>query len=166
MKRAAAEREHAAIAQQSDAIYTAATQAAVESIDAAPEKYPHIIAEYTPAELAHALQNAAAQHGPAYKKKFGEYPTDEVIAEYLEDQARARAETLAERRARVGQKASVPSKGELPGDLQVAQPATGPSPRTLTSRAASEKATATKPWSQEWADEESLRILSASLKTG
>lgn len=165
-EKAEKEREEQAKRKAVDTDYDQATAAFIEHVDAAPEKYPHLISEFTPSELAHAAQVAAGQHAEAYKAKFGEYPDDDVIAEYLEDQAKARAEALAERRARVGQKAPVPSKGDSSGDLQVAQPATGPSPRTLTSRTASEKATAQKPWSQEWADEESLRILNAALKTG
>ncbi len=166
MEKAAEDRENASKRQSLDHDYNQATAAFIEHVDASPDKYPHLIAEYTPAELARAAQAAADQHAVAYKNKFGEFPDDSVIADFLEDQARTRAEALAERRARVGQKAPVPSKGETPGDLQVAQPATGPSPRTLTSRAASEKATTAKPWSQEWADEESLRILQAAFKTG
>lgn len=165
-EKAEKDREEASKRKAVDSEYDQATAAFISLVDAAPDKYPHLISEYTPSELARAAQVAAGQHAEAYKAKFGEYPDDDVIAEYLEDQAKARAEALAERRARVGQKAPVPSKGDSSGDLQVAQPATGPSPRTLTSRTASEKATAAKPWSQEWADEESLRILNAALKAG
>jgi hypothetical protein len=165
-EKAEKEREQSSVRQRVDAEYNEATAGFLAMVDAKPEAYPHLIAEYTPAELARAAQVAADQHAVAYKNKFGEYPDDSVIADYLEDQAKARAEALAERRARVGHKAHEPSKGATSGDLQVAQPATGPSPRTLTSRTASEKATASKPWSQEWADEESLRILNAALKAG
>jgi hypothetical protein len=166
MEAAAAKREDDAKRREADSLYNEATQQFISHVDAAPDKYPHLIAEYTPSELASLAQRTVDAHAGPYREKFGEFPDDEVIAEFLEDQAKARAETLAERRARVGQKAQVPSEGKTPGDLQVAQPATGPSPRTLTSRTASEKATAQKPWSQEWADEESLRILHAALKTG
>lgn len=166
MKKASEAREHASRRHEVESTYNAATQQFLAHVDSATDKYPHLIAEYTPEELASAARAAAEQHAEPYKAKFGEYPDDDVIAEYLEGQAKARAEALAERRARVGQKAPLLSASKTPGDLQVAQPATGPSPRTLTSRAASEKATAAKPWSQEAADEESIRILSAALKAG
>lgn len=169
MEKAAAEREEAARVAQLDSGYNEATQAFLAHVDAGTDKYPHLIAEYTPAELAQAARAAAEQHSRPYFEKFGEYPDDEVIAEYLEGQAKARAEALAERRARIGQKASLPSQGVSSGVLQAAQPDSGPSPRTLTSRVASEKATAAPSgWSQEQADEESLRILQAALnkKTG
>lgn len=168
MEKAAAEREQAAKVAALDTNYNQATQAFLAHVDTSTEKYPHLIAEYTPTELAHAARAAADQHAAPYFEKFGTYPDDEVIAEYLEVQAKARAEALAERRARIG-KAPVPSKGVSSGDLQASQPDPGLSPRTLSSRVASEKATAAPSgWSQEAADEESLRILNAALnrKTG
>lgn len=144
--------------------YNAATQQFLEKVDAAPDKYPHLIAEYTAPELAAAARAAAAQHSKPYFDKYGEYPSDEMIAEYLEDQARARVEALAERRARVGQKAPPPSKGISSGDERAAQPDRGPSPRTLSSRQTSQRGSSPRPWSQEAADEESLRILSGAIK--
>lgn len=153
-------------AQRLDADYNDATKAFLAHVDAGADKYPHLHAEHTPQELASMARHTAEQHGRAFYEKYGEYPSDDILAEYLEEQAKARAEVLAERRARIGKSAPVPSQGKLSGVQQVAQPDPGPSPRTLTSRAASEKASSPSVWSQEWADQESLRILSASLKAG
>jgi uncharacterized membrane protein YccC len=157
-------REHQAKQAEAAEHYNAATRQFLESVDAAPEKYPHLIAEYTPAELAHAARDVAEKHGEAFFKKYGEHPNDDVIAEYLETQAQKRAEVLAERRARVGQKAPVPSKGEPSGDLRATQLDRGPSPRTLSSRQSSQRSNAPRPWTQEGADEESMRILEGSIK--
>ncbi len=164
-----AEREHErrAIAQQQmmQSSYQA-QEAFLEHVVSKAVEYPHLTEEFTPEEIQERGWQVATKHAGAYFKKFGEYPDDSVIADFLETEAKARAEKRTAWRQRIGQKALTPSAGKTPGDLQVAQPATGPSPRTLTSRTASEKATAAKPWSQEWADEESLRILQAALKTG
>jgi hypothetical protein len=154
-KQAEAEKQ-AILRQQSDADYNAATQRFIEHVDATADKYPHLIAEYTPAELASAAKRAAEQHAKPYFAKYGEYPDDDVIAEYLEDQARARAEALAERRARVGITASRPSQGT---PANQGQPAKAITPRTLTNGASSQKATAAKPWTQKDADEESIRLI-------
>lgn len=167
MRDAQAERERAVRVQQIDAAYNERTEAFVAHVDGEPEKYPHLIAEYTPTELAQAARAAADQHAVPYFNQFGKYPDDDVIAEYLEEQAKARAEALAERRARIGRPASPPSQGNPIGQTAVVTPTDpGPGPRTLTSRDASIKASAPKPWSQDAADEESLRILQAAMRSG
>lgn len=166
MQDAARDRDHQARVQENDSNYNAATAQFLEFVDTTPDKYPHLTAEYTPSELAQVARAAAEKHAPAYIAKFGEAPSDEILADYLEEQAAARVAALAERRARIGQKAQQPSQGVTSGVQSASQPDQGPSPRTLTSRAASEKAAVPPKWSQEAADEESLRILNAALKAG
>jgi hypothetical protein len=163
MRDAALERERATQRQEADHGFNAATTQFLEFVDAAPEKYPHLIAEYTPAELAAAARETASTHSKPYFDKFGEYPSDDIIAQHLEDQAATRVQSLAERRARIGKPASAPSQGNSSGVLQVTQPEKGPSPRTLTSRAASEKASAPARQTQEDLDAECVRILQAGL---
>lgn len=154
-------------------------QAFIESVEKAADKYPHLIEEFTPDETVREAYRVLSEvvrydergqpvtRNQAFKEDHGSEPTDDQIAEYLESLAKERAEIRAARRARMGQSApKQPSQGVPEGDLKTAQPDRGQSPRTLTSRAATEKATAAKPWSQEAADEESLRILGAALKAG
>lgn len=151
----------------------------VEKIEKNAAKYPHLVEEYTPDETVREGYRVLSEivgyddrgqpvtRREAFKAEHGEEPSDEDVADYLEHQAKQRAQIRQERRARMGQSATQPpSEGNPTGDLKTAQPDRGQSPRTLTSRAASEKATAPKPWSQEQADEESLRILSQALKAG
>ena len=98
--------------------------------------------------------------------EHGSEPSDEVIAEALEERSVPRARVRSEWRARTGKNAPAPSTGTPSVDVRATQTDRGPSPRTLTSRAVSEKAAATPQWSQEAADEESLRILRAALSRG
>jgi hypothetical protein len=149
-------RQQAAQRQQHDARWNEATREFLGHVETS-DAYPHLIAEFTQSEIAQQAQALALQHGKAYFDQFGEYPSDAVLAEHLELQAKARAESLAERRARVGINAPrIPSQGT---PAIQGQPATATKPRTLTNGASSQKATAPKPWSQKDADEESRRIL-------
>jgi hypothetical protein len=139
-------------------------------------KYPTLVEELTPQEIVREgfacldeIVGKDASGKPvtrlqAFQAENGKPPTDEEIAEFLEYRAQPRAKARTEWRTRIGQKASPPSEGKPTGVLQVSQPDQGTSPRTLTSRAASEKASAPQKWSQEQADEESLRILREALK--
>lgn len=172
--------EKARAAQAKNAELRTKTESAfVAMVEAAADKYPHLIEEYTPEEtvaagyrvldevVGHDAKGRPVTRMQAYVAEHGAEPSDEEIAEYLEDQAAKRAKIRQERLARMGRGAQQkPSEGVPTGDLKTAQPDRGQSPRTLTSRAASEKAAAAKPWSQEAADEESIRILSAALKAG
>lgn len=161
MKAAQAERERAAESRTYEAQSSQAQQAFLEHI-ASSESYPHTVEEFTPSEIVKLGWELATKHSAAYFERFGEYPSDEVIAEELENQAKARA---AERSAWRARKVSAaPSKGIQSGNQRAAQPVTGPV--TLTSRASSERTSVPSGWSQEQADEESLRILQAALRTG
>lgn len=155
----------------------AAETAFVEHVEKNAAKYPHLVEEFTPEEtvregyrvldevVGHDDRGRPVTRNQAYKAEHGTEPTDDEIAEYLESLAEKRAQIRQERRARMGLGATqTPSQGNPTGDLKTAQPDRGQSPRTLTSRAASERATVPKPWSQEAADEESIRIIEAALR--
>lgn len=135
--------------------FEAATRQFVEFVDNSAEQYPHLVAEMTPAEIAREAQTVATQHSAAYHAKFGVYPDDSVIAEYLESQAKARHEALAERRARVGFGAISPRQGS--SDIQ-GQPSQA-RPRTLTNGVSAQRGSVAKPWSQADADAESRRLI-------
>jgi len=127
------------------------THAFVQMV-ASSEAFPTLVSEFTPEEIAQQANAVAQAHGEAYKREHGEYPSNEVIAQYLEDQAKARAQ----RRTSWRQPAQ-PSQGK-PGS-QIAQSVTSKEPRTLTNGSASQRASVSKPWSQKDADEESLRLI-------
>lgn len=130
---------------------------------ASSEAYPHLVAEFTAEEIAAQAWQLAKEHTPAYVKKFGEPPSDEVIAEHLESLARARAEKRAAWHAQIGR--DVPkARAAEPGEQRASQSERGPSPRTLSSRQTGQRSAAPRPWSQEAADEESLRILRGAIK--
>lgn len=134
------------------------TQQFVNHVAESAEKYPHLVAEFTPEEIAERGWSVAMQHAEAYKARFGDYPDDEVIAEFLEQQAKERAEKRNAWRERIGQRATPPSKGK-PGDAGAGQSVKANVPRTLTNGAASQKSTAPKDWSEKDAIEEAKRII-------
>lgn len=142
-----------------------AQEAFFEHVTTQAEKYVHTVEEFTPTEIVQKGWALAAEYAQPYFEKFGVYPDDDVIAEELERQAKARADERTAWRARNGKSAPTPSQGTSE-QLRATQPGKGPSPRTLTSRAASEKATVTAKWSQQQADEESLRVLQQALRAG
>jgi hypothetical protein len=140
-------------------------------------KYPALVETMTPTEFVNAgfaiLQEVVGKDDKgrpirrvdAYMAEHnGEPPTHEEIAEYLEWKAKPRFEEKSVFRTRVGQKAATPGEGTPNGQASATQTESGSGPRTLTSRDASIKASAPKPWSQEAADEESLRILRAAMR--
>ncbi len=137
--------------------YDAATEAFLAHVDASTEKYPHLIAEHTPAEIASLARQTAEQHAEAYRARFNVYPDDEVIAEHLESQAKARAEALAERRARFATHASPPLSQSTAAVQGL--PNQAAKPRTLTNGASATRASAPKAWSQADADAESIRLI-------
>jgi hypothetical protein len=163
---------------QSEQVWTEASQGFVKHIEATAEKYPHLVAEFTEGEAIAAAERALLEvvgtddagqpvtRAEAYRLQFGEYPDNDVIAEFLDTQAKARAEA----RQNSAWRKQVPANGSQPlssGDPNPKAPPVikGSSPRTLTSRAASEKATSiSKQWTQEAADAESLRILEDALR--
>lgn len=171
-----AEKAASARAQVNQA-WSEASTAFIEHVQTDPEKYPHLCEEFTEAEateLAYAqlteVVGRTADGKPvtrceAYRAQHGVYPDDEVIAEYLDTVAKQRIEGRTKSAWRKqGDPASQPSKGAPTGDPKPVPPAKGTIPRTLTAREASTRAAAPKPWTQEAADEESIRIIEAGLK--
>lgn len=160
------DREQAEVVSRVTAESVQAQRAFLEHVATKAETYPNTIEEFTPREIVERGWKLAEQHSAAYFKKFGEYPTDDVIAEQLEREATARAAERADNawRERIGKSAPKPRQGEPTGDVRAAQPDRGPSPRTLSSRTTSQRGSAPRPWSQEAADEESLRILNGAIK--
>lgn len=164
-----AERDRAAAMakrQQVDAEVSGAQKAFLDFVSASSDKYPHLVDEYTPDEIASQALALAERHSQDYFARFGVYPDDEVIAEELERQATARAESRSAWRQRIGKAPNEPSKGGSDGETAQRPAVKAEGPRTLTSRAASVKATPPKVWSQEEADAESLRILESAFRTG
>lgn len=162
---------------QTEQVWTEASKGFVQHIEATADKYPNLVAEYTEAEAIGAAERALLEvvgqddagkpvtRADAYFQKFGEYPDNDVIAEFLDAQAKQRAEA----RQNSGWRKQVSAPGSQPllnGDSNPKAPPVnkGSSPRTLTSRAASEKASPPKGWSQEAADAESIRILQSAFK--
>lgn len=153
-------RERAARQQADQQAYYHVQEQFIGHVAAQPESYPHLVEEFTPQEIAERGWQVATKHAAAYKAQFGDYPDDSVIAEYLEGEAKARAEARAAWRERIGKTAPTPSQGRL---VNQGQPVKANTPRTLTNGASSTKATASKPWSQKDADEESKRILAQAF---
>lgn len=153
-------RETAATRATLDAQVEQGQQAFLEHVASSAELYPNLVDLYTPSRIAREALAVAEQHGAAYYKKFGEYPSDSVIAEHLEEVAKQEAEERRAWQARVGK----PSEGGS-GELKQRAKVNAQGPRTLTSKAASEKASPPRTWDQNWADEESLRILEAGLSS-
>lgn len=164
-----------------EAAWREASQAFVQFVGESGEKYPHLTTEFTEAEAVEAAHRSLTEivgHDPdgqpviraeAYRRQFGEYPDNDVIAEYLDEQAKARAQAREQSAWRKrGQSAANGSQPLQNGEPNAAAPQVnrGTSPRTLTSRAASEKATAPKQKTQEEIDAESIRILQGAIKTG
>ena len=101
----------------------------------------------------------------AYRRQFGEYPDHDVVAEYLETLAKQELEARSKSAWRKrGESAEPASKAALNGDSRSVPMVKGTSPRTLSSRDTNQRASAPKPWSQEAADEESIRILEAAFR--
>lgn len=174
----AAMREQAQRA-QADASWKAACDGFVAMVNDNADKYPNLVAEFTEAEateevykalhevIGHDANGKPVSRGDAYRRQFGQWPDDDTIAEFVDARAKARAEARSKAGWRSRQKdtdADPPSEGLSTGEKPAARTVKGSSPRTLTSRASSEKATAPKPWTQEAADEESLRILESAFR--
>lgn len=102
------------------------------------------------------VQAFTAQHGRA--------PTDQELAEHLDAVAKAKIEARSKASWRQGSAANKAGQAAS-GETKVPQ-ANGTSPRTLSRADTSIRAAAPRSasWSQEQADEESLRILERSMK--
>lgn len=165
--------------QASDAAWQQASADFVRFVEAGAERFPHLVAEYTEGEAVAAAERALLEHvavdddgrpitrAEAYRAEFGDYPDNDVIAEFLDAQAKQRAEARQNSAWRKQVPATHGSQPLSNGETNHKAPPVnkGSSPRTLTSRAASEKASPPKQWSQEAADEESIRILSRAFRS-
>jgi hypothetical protein len=163
-----------------EATWREASQTFVQFVGESAEKYPHLTAEFTEAEAVAEAERSLMEiveledgrrmpRTEAYFLQFGEYPDNDVIAEHLDKLAQARVQAREQSAWRKrGQSAPNGSEPLQNGEPNAAAPQVnrGTSPRTLTSRAASEKATAPKQKTQEEIDAESIRILQGAIKTG
>lgn len=159
-KKAAAEREESvrrvAYEQQLAQAEVDGRKLFISHLEDNAEKYPHLIGEFTPDEVATKAWQLAVQHSQAYFKEFGEYPDDSVFAEHLEAEAAKRAEARSAWRARL-KKPSEPGVGTASG-----QPL---KPRTLTNGAASTKATAPKAWNEKDARADAIKLVAQMLSS-
>lgn len=144
------------------------------------EKFPNLTKEWDEkeavAEAFSALNEVVGRdregksitRAEAYKAQFGDYPDDETVAEFLDMRAKAKAEAREKEKSGWRRKEKSadrdPSDGDDDGETKVAQPVRGSNPRTLANRASSERASTPKQWTQEHADEASLRILESALR--
>lgn len=178
MEKADADRQKHARMREADAQAQAAGSGFLEFVATNAEKYPSLVDTMGPQEIVnagfaclHEVLGKDARGNPvtrldAYLAEHGKPPDDDEIAEFLETQAKPRAQARSEWRTRIGKNAPPASMATPSVDVRATQMDRGPSPRTLTSRAASEKAAAAPTWSQEAADAESLRIIEAAFRAG
>lgn len=166
LKKALTDREAAEVNTRITQDGVVAQRGFLEHVATQAADYPHTIEEFTPREIVERGWKLAEKYAAPYFEKFGQYPTDDVIAEQLEKEAAARAQERADDawRERVGKTAPKPKLGNPSGDFRASQPERGPGPRTLSSRQTSERGSAPRPWTQEAADEESMRILNGAIK--
>lgn len=175
-----ANRDAAAVQAQNEGAWKVACDRFISHVGEQAEKYPHLTNEFTEdqaTQLAHSVltevvgRDAGGRpvtRSQAYFRENGVYPDHDVIAEHLDGIAKARVEARTNSPWRkLGNGAAPASQAAPNGDLKTpATPVKVASPRTLTSREASQRVAAQKPWSQEAADEESLRILEAAFRKG
>ena len=143
-----------------DTSVTEAQRIFVESIAESADKYPHLVKEFTAEELAQRGIAIAREYAESYKAQTGYDLTDDVIAEQLEAEAQERAERREKFWA--SRVKAVPASQAAAPVNAVAPRVPGEQPRTLTADATVTTEPSPK-WSQEWADQESLRILNARL---
>lgn len=173
-QRDAAQRDAEARA-QADASWRDASAAFVAHVSEQAERYPSLTQEFTDAEATELAFKVLSEpvgrtqdgkpitRTQAYHAQFGVWPDHDVIAEHLDKIAQQRIEARAKSPWRKpGASAASGSQPSL-GDPNPATPVKVASPRTLTSREASQRAAAPKPWTQEQADADSLAILQAAL---
>ncbi len=180
MEAAEQDRQRQARMREADAQAQQAGSGFLEFIAGNADQFPSLVEIMGPKEIVDAA--FALLHTPISKDSAGrsitlldqyvadhngEYPPDEEIAELLEQRAKPKAQARSEWRARIGKNAPAAAIAAPPSvDVRATQMDRGPSPRTLTSRAASERAAQPHGWSQEWADQESLRIIKAAFNAG
>jgi len=170
------EQQTAAQRAKADDAWKAASEQFLAHVDDGAEKYTHLVAEFTQAEasdlafkvltetVGHDAGGRPISRAQAYYAEHGSYPDDDVVAEHLDKLAKERVEARSKSGWRSRSESAKPSS-ELPsGDSKPVPPVSGMSPRTLKARDASTRAAPPKTWTQEAADEESLRILSAAMR--
>lgn len=164
--------------QAQEAAWSEASQTFVQFVEQTADKYPHLVNEFTEGEavaeaekiltevVGYSDDGSPVTAVEAYFNQFGQYPDNDVIAEELDKRAKARVEARQKSVWRKQATAAPASQAISPGDPNRAAQTVnkGSSPRTLTPRAASEKASSSNGWSQEWADQESLRLLQGAIR--
>lgn len=157
-----------------------AGEAFVADVTANADKYPHLTQEFSETE---AVQIAFAElrkvigttpdgkpvrRIDAFVRDNGRGPTHDEIAEYVDGLAKARIEARSKATWRKsGESAPTPAGKPSLGDHSSTPPAKGSSPRTLSRADTSQRPAAPRGgWSQEFADEESIRILEAAKRKG
>lgn len=171
------QRDEAAKQAQTDSAWKEAGAAWLSHVGEQAEKYPHLTDEFTEQQalaLAHSeltapvgkdSTGALVSRSQAYFREHGVYPDFDVIAEHLDLLAKQRIEARTKSAWRKqGNGADPASKAALNGDPKSVPSVKGTSPRTLTSRDASQRSSAPKVWSQEAADEECIRILEQGMR--
>lgn len=161
---------------QADEAWRVASAQFVQHVETSAEKYPSLVEEFTEAEATDLAFKVLTEvvgrtdagqpitRAQAYYAEFGAYPDDDVVAEHLDKLAKQRIEGRAKSGWRRSGEAAKPSS-ELPsGDPKPVPPVSGMSPRTLKARDASTRAAPPKVWTQEAADEESIRLISAAMR--
>ncbi len=146
-----------------DADVVANQRAFVAFVKEKRAEYPHTVEEYTPNEIAYQALQLSNQYAETYKAKFGAYPDNDVIAEQLEVQAKARAAERSSWRGDTSEQ-SAEQLSKSTSDPNSGHANKASTPRTLTNAHASEKGSGQKPWTQEDADEQSKAMLQAALR--
>lgn len=149
----------------------------IEHIVSDVAKYPHLTEVYANddevvaagfAVLTQIIGNDAegkpVTRVQAFRAQHGRGPTDQELAEHLDSVAKAKIEARSKASWRQGSAANQAGQAAS-GESKVPQ-AKGTSPRTISRADTSIRAAAPRSaaWSQEQADEESLRILERAMK--
>jgi hypothetical protein len=149
----------------------------VRHVGEAADKYPALTKEFTENEavglafselrrvIAHDKSGKPITRVEAYFAEHGEYPNHDVIAEFLEQIAQKRIE--ARSKSAWGKRGdALDSASQAAGQQKQVPPVKGTSPRTLTSRDASQRPTPprTGEMTQEELDAECIRMLEATKR--
>lgn len=181
-KDTAAQREAASI--KADTAWKEAATSFISHVGEKADAYPHLTEEFTEdqaTDLAFTVLTevvGADERGKpltrseAYFREHGVYPDHEVIAEYLDGIAKARVEARTKSAWRKRGDSATQARQAPIGNSQAVPPGRGTSPRTLTSREASQR---TAPparkggpvWTaadQDEADEAALRLIEEAMR--
>lgn len=167
--------KQAAARAHGDSAWKAASADFIAFVGEQSDKYPHLTEEFTEdqaTEMAYSMltevlgkdsDGTPVTRSEAYRREHGVYPNHEAVAEYLNDIAQKRVEARSKSAWR--KQGSSATSGSQPssGDLKAVPSVSGTSPRTLKARDGSTRASPPREWTQEWADEESKRLLAVAL---